>query len=64
MRATLFRCDIEMERQETVRLHLAADAVYRFWIDGVYVASGPEQGDRNHTFFDTFDWRPERERTG
>ena len=56
MRATLFRCDIEMERQETVRLHLAADAVYRFWIDGVYVASGPEQGDRNHTFFDTFDW--------
>ena len=56
MRATLFRCDIEMERQETVRLHLAADAVYRFWIDGVYMASGPEQGDRNHTFFDTFDW--------
>ena len=38
---------------------VAADAVYRLWIDGVEVASGPELGDGKNAFVDTFEWNAE-----
>ena len=60
MRATLFRCDIEMERQETVRLHLAADAVYRPETPLLIIV----EWTGTIPFSIRSTGRPERERTG
>ncbi len=56
-RFTLFACRCRFERPVETRLHLASDSVCRLWIDGVFAGSGPEQGDRNHTYFDTRLWK-------
>jgi len=55
-RATLFRCRCKFSMPGTIRLHIAADAVYRLWMDGELVGTGPEQGDQKQTFFDSFEW--------
>lgn len=52
----LCRCRIIFLRPETVRLHFAADSVYRLWIDGEFAAEGAELGDHRIRFVDSFTW--------
>ena len=54
-RSTAYRCRFSCKQNETYRLHVCGDAVYRLYCDGELVGTGPEQGDLNHTFFDTFE---------
>ena len=51
-----FRCHFNMPGDERILLHLSADAQYRLYCDGQHVASGPERGDCQNYFFDTFSW--------
>ena len=44
---------------ERFLIGVTADAVYRLWIDGVEVATGPELGDVGNTFVDTYEWSAE-----
>ncbi len=55
-RFTMFFCRCRLEESCRIRFHLAADAVYRLWIDGAFAGRGPEQGDRCHTYFDSYSW--------
>ena len=55
-RFTMFFCRCRLEESCRIRFHLVADAVYRLWIDGAFAGRGPEQGDRCHTYFDSYSW--------
>lgn len=52
----LCRCRVAVARPETFRLHLAADSVYRLWIDGEFAAEGAELGDDRIRYVDSFAW--------
>ncbi len=50
------RCRAVFSRAEVLRLHLAADSVYRLYIDGVFAAEGAELGDKQIRFVDSLEW--------
>lgn len=52
----LCRCRIALPRQETICLNLAADSVYRLYIDGEFAAEGAELGDNHIRFVDSLEW--------
>lgn len=54
-RTVAYRNHFVLEKAETFRLGVCADAVYRLYLDGEFVAAGPEQGDLKHTFLDLFE---------
>ncbi|MDW8261275.1 MAG: alpha-L-rhamnosidase C-terminal domain-containing protein [Phycisphaerales bacterium] len=39
----------------TVRVHVSADERYALFVDGKLVGRGPERGDLNHWYFETYD---------
>src|SRR3982750_4240157 len=41
--------------EETFRLHVSADERYQLWLDGVMIGRGPERGDADHWFFETYE---------
>ena len=52
---TAFRLRFLAERAETVRVHVTADERYELFLDGERVGRGPERGDAENWFFETYD---------
>ena len=52
----LCRCRAAFPHPAKLRLHLAADSVYRLCIDGEFAAEGAELGDRHIRFVDSLEW--------
>ena len=50
-----YRLLIDLETATDVRLHIAADERYGFYLDGELQGRGSERGDANHWFFETYD---------
>lgn len=50
-----FRLRFSINQTSSFLVHMTADERYRFFLDGVEVAEGPERGDIRHWFFDTFE---------
>ncbi|HEY3328858.1 MAG TPA: alpha-L-rhamnosidase C-terminal domain-containing protein [Capsulimonadaceae bacterium] len=50
-----FRLRVTITEPRTVRLHVSADERYELYLDGVAVGRGPERGDVNNWFFETYD---------
>lgn len=51
-----FRCRFKADKTDKMLLHVTADAQYRLYCDGEFVATGPEQGDCQNYFFDSYKW--------
>lgn len=51
-----FRCRFKANETDKILLHVTADAQYRLYCDGKFVATGPEQGDCQNYFFDSYKW--------
>lgn len=49
-----FVLDFESDRDETLHLHLTATEGYRFLLDGVFCGEGPERGDFENWFFESY----------
>jgi len=54
-RSFAYRNTFTLSEPTTVRIHLAADAEYRLYIDGTLLAQGAEAGDVDNWFFDSYD---------
>ncbi len=50
-----FRCAFTLDTAATVRIHVSADERYELFLDGVRIGRGPERGDGNNWFFETYD---------
>jgi hypothetical protein len=50
-----YRVNFRLEGEETFRLHVSADERYQLWLDGVAIGRGPERGDADHWFFETYE---------
>lgn len=50
-----YRCRFSLDKSETLRLHVTADERYELYVDGALVGRGPERGDDENWFFETFD---------
>ncbi len=50
-----YRNEFTVTEAATIRVHVTADAVYRLFVDGELCAMGPESGDADHWFFDTYE---------
>ena len=53
--AALYRLRFSVEQPLRVRIHLSGDRKYHFFLDGELCGIGPELGDLNHYFFESFD---------
>ena len=49
-----FSADFTLENHEELRLHLTASERYRFFVDGVFCGEGPERGDIENWFYDSY----------
>lgn len=56
-RPTVFaaRRTFSLESAATIRVHVSADERYALFVDGIEVGRGPERGDFNNWFFETYD---------
>lgn len=50
-----FRLRISVPDELMVRVHLSADQRYRLFLNGERVGHGPERGDANYWFYETYD---------
>ncbi|MDR3706732.1 MAG: alpha-L-rhamnosidase C-terminal domain-containing protein [Capsulimonadaceae bacterium] len=50
-----FRLRVHIAEEHTVRLHVSADERYEIYLDGVRFGRGPERGDVDNWFFETYD---------
>src|SRR5438477_1469960 len=50
-----YRRQFKLTAQETIRLHMSADERYALFLDGVLIGRGPERGDADHWFFETYE---------
>ncbi|MGE5608850.1 MAG: alpha-L-rhamnosidase C-terminal domain-containing protein [Bacillota bacterium] len=50
-----YRRRFALEAEATIRVHVSADERYELFVDGQRVGRGPERGDPNHWFFETYD---------
>ncbi len=50
-----YRLRLNLDTATVVRLHIAADERYAFYLDGELQGRGSERGDANHWFFETYD---------
>lgn len=50
-----FRCRFTIETPTPLRLHVSADERYHFFLDGQPVGRGPDYGDQENWYFDTYD---------
>ena len=44
-----------LEQARTIRVHVSADERYELYLDGERIGRGPERGDRQHWFYETYD---------
>lgn len=51
-----FRKKFTLETATTIRAHVTADERYELYLDGERVGHGPERGDTNHWFFESYDF--------
>jgi alpha-L-rhamnosidase len=51
----LFRKTLHIEQPLRVRVHVTADERYILWLNGERVAEGPERGDPDDWYFDSYD---------
>jgi hypothetical protein len=51
----VYRRRIFLECSTTIRVHISADEHYELFIDGERVGQGPERGDPNNWFYETYD---------
>ncbi len=51
----LFRKNIELDESLRLRFHVTADERYRLWLNGERVAEGPERGDPDDGYFDSYE---------
>jgi hypothetical protein len=49
-----YRRLFEVNSPATIRLHVSADERYQLYLDGVLLGCGPERGDADHWFFETY----------
>ena len=54
-RTVAYRNCFTLAAPEKFMLGVCADAVYRLWLDGEELATGPELGDVEHTYVDTYE---------
>ncbi len=54
-RTVAYRNRFTLANKTVLRIGVSADAVYRLYLDGKLAATGPEQGDVNHTFLEQFE---------
>lgn len=52
---TAFRRRFTLPRAVTVRVHVTADERYELFLDGERIGRGPERGDAENWFFETYD---------
>lgn len=50
-----FRRAFELESAATIRVHVSADERYELFLDGARIGRGPERGDPNNWFFESYD---------
>jgi hypothetical protein len=50
-----YRCRFTMEGASVVRVHVTADERYELFLDGERIGRGPERGDAENWFFETYD---------
>ncbi|MFA6568680.1 MAG: alpha-L-rhamnosidase C-terminal domain-containing protein [Victivallales bacterium] len=51
----VFRLKFKLDTGATLRLHVSADNRYRIFLDGHSFGHGPERGDVQHWFFETYE---------
>lgn len=49
------RREFDLEKAQTLRIHVSADERYELFLNGQRVGRGPERGDRLNWFFETYD---------
>jgi alpha-L-rhamnosidase len=54
-----FRLRLTLDRPTDWTLHVSGDQRYDLWINGQWVGAGPERGDFNHWFFESYRLRAE-----
>jgi hypothetical protein len=49
-----FRLAFEMDGTAEIKLHLSADQRYELFLDGIRIGQGPERGDLENWFYETY----------
>ncbi|MCW8129189.1 MAG: alpha-L-rhamnosidase [Planctomycetota bacterium] len=49
-----FRRVFTMKKKATVRVHVSADERYELFLDGQRIGRGPERGDTNHWYYESY----------
>ncbi|MFZ2654477.1 MAG: alpha-L-rhamnosidase C-terminal domain-containing protein [Victivallales bacterium] len=52
--AWIFQLQIELPQAAQIPLHVTADELYEFYIDGVRVGRGPERGEQLHWHYESY----------
>lgn len=50
-----FRCRFAIDKPATTRLHISADERYQLFLDGKPLGRGPDFGDQENWYFDTYE---------
>jgi hypothetical protein len=50
-----FRCKFLLSEDAVIRIHVTADERYNLFLDGERIGRGPERGDRENWFYETYD---------
>jgi alpha-L-rhamnosidase len=50
-----YRRQFKLAREEIIHLHVTADERYALYLDGVLIGRGPERGDAENWFFETYE---------
>ena len=50
-----FRRRFALDKQTRIRIHVSADERYELFLDGARIGRGPERGDRDNWFYESYD---------
>lgn len=50
-----YKLEFSLARETSVKIHLTADERYEFFVNGTLLARGPERGDPNHWFYESYE---------
>src|SRR6266498_3359698 len=50
-----YRRVFRLAEEATFALHVSADERYQLYLDGVMIGRGPERGDADHWFYETYE---------
>ncbi len=51
----VYRLRFELPEPQTARIHVSADQRYELLLDGQRIGRGPERGDKQHWFYESYD---------